>query len=241
MEAPKPPKGAIYTRNGDEGYTKLYDMSLHRKDDDIIVALGSVDMLNAQIGMVIAHINDYQSRPGTIDVIHEFGDITKTAQRLCTERTELREIVKLLSSIQHDLLDIGSSVGTPRITTKNQRKLERTSFPDKTKSIEEQIDAYTAKMPELRKFILPQGTLVSASLHVARASCRASESSLVRAGDIETSVMSYINRLSDLLFTLARYTNHIASVGDKVRLKRKRTKSEHGSSDTATEIQSDIP
>ena len=111
-----------------------------------------------------------------------------------------------LSLIQSRLLDLGSAVATPRINTKSEARIERTSFPkEHVDTVEEWIDQLDVQLPQLKTFILPSGGLSSANLHVARAVCRRAERSvvpLVDAGEVEASVQKYLNRLSDFFSLL---------------------------------------
>ena len=113
-----------------------------------------------------------------------------------------------LTDVQHDLFDLGGELSVPGhtlLTDKHVTRLERT------------IDAFNADLPPLKDFILPGGTRAAALTHVARASCRTAERRLVALNAIEpvpAHLLHYLNRLSDLLFVLARALNRDAGTGD---------------------------
>jgi cob(I)alamin adenosyltransferase len=164
----------IYTRGGDAGETSLGDGSRVSKLDARIAAFGTVDELNAWLGVVLADEVD----PG---------------------------IRSVLERIQNELFDLGADLSVPG-SVDGRLRVEQ-SVVDR---LEEDCDRFNAELPELRSFILPGGTAVSASLHVARTICRRAErETLVAAQEHELGplVLVYLNRLSDLLFILARVAN----------------------------------
>jgi cob(I)alamin adenosyltransferase len=169
----------IYTKTGDKGKSSLFDGTRRRKDDAVFEALGTVDELNAHIG-----------------VAYEFS---KQASNGLYEHLE---------EIQSRLLDVGSCVATP-LNSLNQKAVEATRFDGaNTQRLEHWIDELDTKLPPLRNFILPSGGLASAQLHVARSVCRRAERSLVpllESEQIGLEVYQYMNRLSDFLFVSARY------------------------------------
>lgn len=136
---------------------------------------------------------------GTIDELNSLLGIV-----VANIETKNKTLAKDLEAIQHDLFDIGSYLANP--TSKPVNRLEK-----RIKEFEKAIDAMTSKMPELHNFILPGGGRVGASLHQARTVCRRAERRLVgltQKEDIDQHVITYVNRLSDLLFTMARSVNH---------------------------------
>jgi len=172
---------AIYTRTGDKGETGLFSGKRVSKDSLVIEAIGSVDELNAIIGMIIAQsqISNLKSK------IYKF--------KLKTE----------LIKIQSDLFVIGASLANPKSALKiNSEKRSR--------DFEALIDEMTKKLPRLFNFILPGGGEAGAMLHLARTVARRAERRLVtlsKKQQLDSSILIYINRLSDLLFTMARYSN----------------------------------
>ena len=178
---PKAPrKFKVYTKTGDKGTSSLYSGERASKDDRIFAALGDTDELNAHIGVAREHCQS-SAIPG-LDV--------------------------QLAEIQSRLLDLGSSIATP-LPSASASKIRRVHFAeDNTERLESWIDAMDEELPPLRNFILPSGGLSAAHLHVARTVCRRAERSvvpLVREETTERSVHVYLNRLSDYLFTAARY------------------------------------
>jgi cob(I)alamin adenosyltransferase len=182
----------IYTKFGDRGQTALFDGTRVPKDHLRIETYGTVDELNSWLGVVIATLG---------------------------EEGGARELAGLLTKLQRQLFVLGSDLATP-IGSKNEAKVTRVSEREVT-SLEGEIDAATAKLPALKSFVLPGGTAAAAQLHVARTVCRRAERSLVGLMEAEGAgrggfeqALIYLNRMSDLLFTLARVANQLAGRGD---------------------------
>ncbi|HEV2972314.1 MAG TPA: cob(I)yrinic acid a,c-diamide adenosyltransferase [Pirellulales bacterium] len=174
----------IYTKTGDNGETGLFGGPRVRKDSPRIEAYGTVDELNALIGLARS-----ESLPGKID--------------------------ELLARIQSELFDVGAELATP------DPKRHGTSLvgPAHVAALESAIDRIEALLKPLKQFILPGGTRAAAALHVARTVCRRAERGVVtlsRAPDetISPDLIVYLNRLSDLLFVLARAANAAAGQVD---------------------------
>lgn len=170
----------IYTRTGDDGTTNLGDMSRTGKNDPRLKAYADVDEANSSIGLVVA-----------LDVLGP-------------------EIAKLLTDIQNDLFDLGADLSTPVIDNPAHEPLR--VLPSYIERLESACDTYNAMVPDLRSFILPGGTLAAAHLHVARTVVRRAERSTWAAidmyhGGMNILTATYLNRLSDLLFILARVAN----------------------------------
>lgn len=176
----------IYTRTGDAGETALFGGGRVSKDHPRVAAYGDVDELNSTLGLVRA----------TPPV--EFMDA-------------------LLESIQRDLFAIGGHLATPD-PEKVAAALEKASLsPDRVTEFERAIDAAEHELPPLRAFVLPAGTPKAAALHLARTVCRRAERQVVHLSaqePVPELFLIYLNRLSDLLFTLARLANHRAGSGD---------------------------
>jgi len=177
----------IYTRTGDKGDTGLFGGGRVPKDHPRTSAYGDVDELNSVIGVARA-----------------------------IEPADLFD--PLLESIQRDLFSIGGQLATPdpdkvtKALEKAELSVERVALFERT------IDEADAELPSLRAFILPAGTAKSATLHLARTVCRRAERSVValaRDHEVPAIFLIYLNRLSDLLFTLARLANHRAGVEDR--------------------------
>jgi cob(I)alamin adenosyltransferase len=175
----------IYTRTGDSGDTGLFGGGRVRKDHVRVAAYGDVDELNSSIGAA-------RAAAGAL-----YDD--------------------LLESIQRDLFSIGGHLSTPD-PTKVRRALEKADLADDRVALfESTIDAADAELPPLKAFILPGGTAAAAAFHVARTVCRRAERSVITlaaAEEVPPLFITYLNRLSDLLFTMARMANHRAGSGD---------------------------
>ncbi|HEX6615847.1 MAG TPA: cob(I)yrinic acid a,c-diamide adenosyltransferase [Gemmatimonadales bacterium] len=176
----------IYTRTGDEGDTGLFGGGRLPKDDARVAAYGDVDELNSVLGLARA------TAPA------EFFD-------------------GLLDSVQRDLFSIGGHLATPD-PAKVAKALAKAELSDmRVAGFERVMDSAELELPPLRAFVLPGGTPKAAAFHVARAVCRRAERSVVHLSHAEVVpalFLVYLNRLSDLLFTLARLANHRAGVRD---------------------------
>lgn len=176
----------IYTRTGDKGRTGLFGGGRVPKDHPRVAAYGDVDELNSAIGLA-------RSLPPTDQ--HD----------------------ELLQAIQRDLFSIGGHLATPD-PDKVKKALEKAELSsNRIAEFEAAIDAADHELPSLRAFVLPAGTQKAAALHLARTICRRAERNLVSLSH-ETHVpelfVVYLNRLSDLLFTLARVANKRNGTGD---------------------------
>eukprot|EP00245_Coleochaete_scutata_P008836 TRINITY_DN2788_c0_g1_i1.p1 TRINITY_DN2788_c0_g1~~TRINITY_DN2788_c0_g1_i1.p1 ORF type:complete len:275 (-),score=61.26 TRINITY_DN2788_c0_g1_i1:272-1096(-) len=175
-----PRKYKIYTKTGDGGMSSLYTMERRRKDDAVFDALGDVDELNSVLG-----------------VAHQF----------CLQSGKV-EICTQLEEIQSRLLDVGSAVATPAGSA-SVHKLNRARFPEgEVEKLESWIDSLDESLTPLKNFILPSGGLAASFLHMARTICRRAERRVIRLADgdqVEDKVVHYLNRLSDYLFTAARF------------------------------------
>ena len=167
----------IATRTGDDGTTGLGDGSRTSKDALRVQAMGDVDELNSEIGVL-----------------------------LCEDMpAEMREE---LITIQHDLFDLGGELCIPGFTMITETQVIR---------LDELLAKYNATLPPLSEFILPGGSRAAATAHVCRTVCRRAERAIVALGKLETlnpQPRQYVNRLSDLLFVLARVLNRFAGGSD---------------------------
>jgi cob(I)alamin adenosyltransferase len=165
----------IYTRGGDAGETSLGDGSRVPKLDCRIGAFGTVDELNAQLGVALA-----EGVP---------ADMRGPLER-----------------IQNELFDVGADLSVPYGVGDGRLRIDQ----ERIDELERLCDRFNADLPELKSFVLPGGTPAAARLHVARTVCRRAErDALLAAREIELNplVLVYLNRLSDLLFILARAAN----------------------------------
>jgi len=179
----------ITTRTGDDGTTSLADGSRVPKTHPRVIALGDVDELNSQLGLLLAQLSEVPH--------HE----------------RLRLLAKVLKPVQHALFDIGSELAIPG---HSQLKAEQLTHLD---TEAEQINA---KLPSLKEFILPGGSTLSAQAHVVRSICRRAERAVVAMHQAELTegetdkllAQRYLNRLSDLMFILARAINQAVDKPD---------------------------
>lgn len=176
----------IYTKTGDAGTTGLFGGPRVSKDDPRIAAYGAVDELNAALG-------------------------TALAVGLHPDQS------MLLFEIQHGLFSVGAELATPE----PEKHGLKWSGGGAVQRMEDWIDAIDGTLPPLRNFILPGGSSAAAHLHLARTICRRAERDVVRLrsdpriSDV-SEIVIYLNRLSDLLFVMARQANQLAGVADVV-------------------------
>jgi cob(I)alamin adenosyltransferase len=172
----------IYTKTGDTGQTALFGGGRVPKSDPRVEAYGDVDELNATLGVVLA-------------------------------TGPLARIDDVVAPIQQDLFAIGALLATPD-RDRMQRHLEKARIDDaRIVELEHAIDAGDEELEPLKAFVMPGGTPKAAALHVARTVCRRAERRVVDLSggtEIPAVVIVYLNRLSDLLFTLARVANRRA-------------------------------
>lgn len=187
----------IYTRTGDKGKTSLFDGTRVLKSHERVETYGTIDELNSTLGVVIAEMKSSYSSSES----GAAGESRSKSARLARTIRLQQELEK----IQHDLLDIGSALATPY-------PLPVIGLEKRSQDFEGLIDDMTAKMPEIRYFILPGGGQVGSLLHVARTITRRAERQLVRLSqqeEVDETIIKFVNRLSDLLFTMARFVNHL--------------------------------
>ncbi len=185
FDEPRIALNRIYTKRGDAGETSLVGGQRVPKDALRIEAYGTVDELNAFIGLAAVS---------------------------CGEDSRLAALATILRRVQHELFNLGSILATlpadvhpqqPRITSAETAQLER------------EIDAMNADLAPLRSFVLPGGTRLNAELHVTRTICRRAERLLValaREESIPPEIIPYLNRLSDAMFVWSRWVNHALGV-----------------------------
>jgi len=170
----------IYTRTGDAGETRLGDMSVTTKTDPRLEAYADVDEANAHIGVAVA--------TGELD----------------------DDVVKVLVHVQNDLFDVGADLCNP--VSENPEYPPLRVEQDYIDRLEQWCDHYNEQLPNLRSFILNGGTPAAAHLHVARTVVRRAErkawAAYAEYGEVMNKpAITYLNRLSDLVFILARYAN----------------------------------
>ncbi len=180
----------IYTRTGDDGTTGLVGTDRVRKDDPRVEAYGTVDESNAFVGAAV------------LECERTTGPLAST----------MLEVASFLKSVQQDLFDVGADLATPiraNATTGPQLRI----LPVQTDRLEQTIDRYNANLAPLTSFVLPGGSAAAVALHQARTVVRRAERlavTLLARDPAATSpeIVRYLNRLSDLLFVLARLANN---------------------------------
>jgi cob(I)alamin adenosyltransferase len=176
----------IYTKTGDKGDTGLFGGGRVPKDHPRVSAYGEVDELNSFLGLARA-----------------------------TE--PLPRIDEILLAIQRDLLAIGALLATPNREKMREHLLKARVDDTRIHELEQAIDAADLELEPLKAFIIPGGSSKGAMLHVCRTVCRRAERAVVAMAETESIpdiAIVYLNRLSDLLFTLARLANHRDGEGD---------------------------
>ncbi len=180
----------VYTRTGDDGTTALFGGGRVAKSHPRISAYGTVDEANAALGMARA--------------------------ALPTDRSAADDRVDaLLARLQNELFVLGGDLASPGDVTYPVPRIEA----EHVTALEAEIDALTADLPPLKNFVLPGGTPTAAALHLGRTVARRAERLVVETAALEEvslEAIHYLNRLSDLLFTLARWVNLQAGVAEPV-------------------------
>lgn len=169
----------IYTKTGDKGDTGLIDGSRISKSDLRIIAYGVVDEANSHIGLIISNIE----RNSIFD-----------------------DVKKILLNVQQDLFILGAELANPN-TLKDDNMLVKREM---ISTIEKYIDKFESELAPLSNFILPGGSIESSLLHICRTVVRRAETSavaLAKEQKINQEILTYLNRISDLFFVLARVTN----------------------------------
>jgi cob(I)alamin adenosyltransferase len=165
----------IYTRLGDGGETHLGDMSRVPKTHPRIEAYGTVDELNAQLGLALNGLPE--------------------------------RFAGWLTRVQNDLFDVGADISVPHGGDRERLRV----VPEQTAWLEQACDEVNAELPNLKSFVLPGGTAAAAQMHVCRTVCRRAERRTIACGEeVNAECVRYLNRLSDLLFILARAANAAA-------------------------------
>ena len=181
----------VYTRTGDDGTTALFGGGRVAKSHPRIAAYGTVDEANAALGMARAAL--------------PVGDRSAADDRADA----------LLQRLQNELFVLGGDLASPGDVSYPVPRIEG----HHVRALEEEIDALTADLAPLKHFVLPGGTACAAALHLGRTVARRAERLVVETAALEevsADAIQYLNRLSDLLFTLARWVNAQAGVAEPV-------------------------
>lgn len=176
-----PPKSMIYTRSGDAGTTALFGGGRVPKDHPRVAAYGEVDELNSTIGVALAFMTD-------------------------------ERLTATLSSVQNELFNVGAELASESGAEKAANYARAFTDADaKTTALEHLMDELDAALPPLTTFILPSGSQAGTLLHLCRTVCRRAERAVVGLShqeQVNPDLARYLNRLSDLLFVMARHVNH---------------------------------
>ncbi len=177
----------IYTKTGDSGETGLFGGQRVSKDDLRVDAFGAVDELNSALGVALSHLEDL----------------------------DLRDLIRKL---QNQLFAVGADLATPgsEDESRGQVTVQRIG-PEAAGELERHVDMLEGEVPPLTQFILPGGSRPAAHIHLARAICRRAERRVVGLShheEVNPEIIRYLNRVSDLLFVMARAANMRAHVLD---------------------------
>jgi cob(I)alamin adenosyltransferase len=181
----------IYTKTGDKGETGLIDGKRVSKSDPRIIAYGSIDELNSNIGLIISVLNN-------------------------KNRDIFLDLIDLLVKVQNDLFIIGSDLADPRPILENEGRTPRVA-DNMTSYLEHMIDKFEAELSPIKFFILPGGSLESSIVHISRSVARRAETTvtaLSKSQTINPTILIYLNRLSDVLFVAARLVNRRIGIDD---------------------------
>ena len=181
----------VYTRKGDAGKTRLIGGNETWKDNIRVEAYGTVDELNASIGLCRELIKEMKN-------------------------TKFDSLIKFLNSVQNELFNLGTQLATDE--KGNSKNLPQLS-DDAILKLESKIDTANELLSELTSFILPGGSVINAQFHIARNICRRAERRVVSLAikeNVDTINIRYLNRLSDALFVWSRWVSSI--IGDKENL-----------------------
>jgi len=175
----------IYTKTGDQGETSLFGGERVKKDHLRVEAYGEVDELNAALGLAVSLVGD-----------------------------KTRNTAQLLQHIQALLFELGAQLATPPARQKQPTQMTSQDIA----MLERSIDSMEQELTPLQSFILPGGSRFASALHVARSVCRRAERRVVTLRTLEPStpiiIVTFLNRLSDFLFVVARYANHQEGIAD---------------------------
>lgn len=181
----------IYTKTGDKGETSLFGGGRVRKDHPRVSAYGEVDELNSFVGVLVAVLNAVPT----------------------TQQTETSAaVVRFLQNLQNRLFDLGAELATG--DEKFLAKLPRRISEFDVQLLEQAIDAMQENLKPLKNFILPGGSAAAAHAHVCRSVARRAERAMLTAGEVPMLLITYINRVSDYFFVLARHLNHLAGAAE---------------------------
>ena len=196
----------IYTGGGDDGTTALFGGERVSKHALRMELIGTIDELSAALGMAVVRLRDEETA-------NDAGDPARSSTGSPTQN-DASTLAALIQRIQSELFIMGADVATPH--EPRAYTIPRIT-PDHAATLEAAIDAADSELAPLTDFVLPGGTPAAAALHFARTVCRRAERiavALAQEEELSKPVLIYLNRLSDLLFTLARLANQLAGTKD---------------------------
>lgn len=197
-------KNVPYTRGGDKGTSQLFTGERRSKDDVLFDALGTVDELCSVVGVVYAELIASREKGQSDNSANDPDD---------ADASPYGDLPDQLLDVMSRLFDLGSHVATPPRRSTGATSGLNGFHSGHAEVLEEWIDTMTDQLPELTSFILPTGAPASAQLHAARTVCRRAERRMVplvggEGGTVDPAALAYVNRLSDYLFTAARYVDY---------------------------------
>ncbi|MDD9828546.1 MAG: cob(I)yrinic acid a,c-diamide adenosyltransferase [Deltaproteobacteria bacterium] len=208
----------LYTRRGDGGETGLFAPGRVRKDALRVEAYGALDELNAVLGVAAAQCRR-ESRHAEVEAqAAAFAEAPQSEREEAQQRgVALAELADLCQRLQGEIFDLGSYLAAPDAGLRAKGGVPEPRDED-IAALERHIDGFEAELTPLRRFILPGGTQSAAALHLARTVCRRAERrcvSLHSAEPLHPAALGYLNRLSDLLFAMARAANRRNGTADR--------------------------
>lgn len=196
----------IYTKTGDRGTSQLFSGERRTKTDQVFYALGAVDETQAMLGLAKQFLPE--AKPTKDDGATEETEQGEAGVVASKDFVKIEKLGAEFDEIMSRLFDVGSSIATP-VDSSSKHKLNRVKFAESNVStLETYIDQMDTELEPLKNFILPSGGKCAAHLHVARTISRRAEretTKLIDEDQVERNVGMYLNRLSDYLFTAARY------------------------------------
>jgi len=208
----------LYTRRGDGGETGLFAPGRVRKDSLRVEAYGALDELNAVLGLAAALCRrSSEASEGMAGAADLAEDPKSAREQALREAADMAEMAGLCRRLQGEIFDLGSYLAAPDAALRAKGGIAEPRDED-IAALERHIDGFEAELTPLRRFILPGGSQIAAVLHMARTVCRRAERrcvSLHSAEPLHPAALGYLNRLSDLLFVMARAVNQRNGFADQ--------------------------
>jgi len=196
----------IYTRSGDKGKTALGTGKRVPKHAARVAAYGTIDEANAVIGMIQIELG--KTAQALREDVNAHLEDSGTQRKAQADLVAVEFVAEVLTRVQNDLFDLGADLCTPEIRNPEHPPLRIAA--SQVERLEKEVDQINAELNPLKSFVLPGGTPAAALLHLARTVVRRAEREITALGEqekINPEALRYVNRLSDLLFVMARYVN----------------------------------